>query len=225
MIPSSEGFVDHKQLWSQTGVDGKCQAQSHAKAIGTNRCINKLTNSCKLLHGLDVSGDSRGRQAMEGQKSGGIFPTGFEWIQAAIGINHGNARCPELDGASCGENNASDEIDQCALTRTVVADHPNHLARLNGKVDIPQGPELPVAKLQTRRTIQNLSTDISESMGNSTIVTTTESLPDTINDKEWFSHAHIISRSTTWGLATRQKLHPSRSNTAPSKPAVTASMA
>jgi len=78
-----------------------------------------------------------------------------------------------------------------------VADHPNHLARLNGKVDILKCPELSITKLQARWSLKHLSTDICQGMRHSAIVTATESLPQTINDKEWLRHAHIISRSTT----------------------------
>ncbi len=140
-IAAAKRLIHEEKIWLFLSHEGVAESKSHPQAVGSDGAVEGIANSSELSDDIHSVVGGFARNAAHHQTIEGILASGLDGIEAGVRIQQLDVGGAGFDRASGGAEDPGGEVHEGALAGSVEPDDAEHLASMDGEMDILKGPE------------------------------------------------------------------------------------
>ena len=140
-VADGQHLVDDQDFGIEIRRDCECQPHVHAAAVALDRSVEKLLDPREIDDLVELLFDFPARHTEDAAVEKDVLAAGELGMEPSADLQQAGNTPMDVDLAGRGPGDPREDLQQCALAGSVAADDADHLARMDVKIHVLDGPE------------------------------------------------------------------------------------
>ena len=142
-IAHGQHLIYHENLGFEVGGNGKAQSHHHAAGVAFHRRVEVFGHTGKIHYLVQFAANLSLGHAHDAAVHEDVLAPRHLGMEARAHLQERGDTSLDADASHSGRGDTRENLQQRALSRTVLADDTHHVALFHAEVDVPEGPHEP----------------------------------------------------------------------------------